>query len=153
VANITRQIGMVLALACAAAAGAAYVLWDDVPSRSSHGSRIFDIPGWDKLNPCSYLISFDGMRTLTFSARRGVRLSERGNPKDARPVAEKSGEWSYDQTRDRYSVTLENEATQYTLYAPPNSDVCILTSGTSTAANLQESWFGRRQLEYEQDAQ
>ena len=37
------------------------------------------------------------------------------------------------------------------LFAPDGSDVCILASGLATGANLQESWFGKRRLEYDQD--
>ena len=53
-------------------AGAAYLLWDEQPASPGGLSRIIDIPGWDKLDPCFYLTSFDGLHALTFSAQRRI---------------------------------------------------------------------------------
>jgi hypothetical protein len=140
-----------LALICIGLIGLTFLLWEERSASVGPQPRALGIPGWDRLDPCSFVSSFDELRTLTFSPRQRVTLSERDDPKAIRPAREKTGEWSYDETRKRYSVIVDNETKQYALLAPPKSDVCILASGSEAAVNLPESWFGKRQIEYEQD--
>jgi hypothetical protein len=99
------------------------------------------VPGWEKLSECSPVGSFDGSKTLSFSADRTVALLDMRDRKN-RSLAESKGAWTYDDTRDRYTVSLNNETRQYALINPDGSNVCILADGDVTAVNLQQSWFG-----------
>ena len=99
--------------------------------------------GWLDLSPCSFTRSFDGTKWLTLADDQSAELREALSPEQGKAGNERvsTGKWSYDETSKQYSVTLNDEATDYTLLSQDGVATCILVKGGLSNADLRESWF------------
>jgi hypothetical protein len=98
--------------------------------------------GWEQLDACSPMQSLDGTKELTFLEDHTVKVVEQeAKTQSALRPSRTAGAWAYDQSTQRYFITLEQQQKSYTLVQPENSEVCILIYGELTAANMRESWF------------
>ena len=103
------------------------------------------VAGWDDLDECSPLTSFDGHKTLDFDRDHNVDLTEEDTPDDEKSKSSERktfGSWSYDKEHKRFTVIVKDTSTNYTLMRPEGSDVCILAVGDLRSVNITESWFG-----------
>jgi hypothetical protein len=103
------------------------------------------VAGWDDLDECSPMTSFDGRKALDFDRDHKVDLTEEDNPDDGKSTKferKTSGTWSYDEEHRRFTIIMNDRWTDYTLMRPEGSDVCILAVGDLRSVNITESWFG-----------
>ena len=113
---------------------------------SSENARRLSRPvveGWDEIDECGSLTSFDGAKTIDFERTQKIVLTEKssnGNDSSERKVI---GTWSFDAEKERYTVSIEGTSLTYQLVKPEDSSVCIFTPGDVGAVNLRDSWFGR----------
>jgi hypothetical protein len=102
-----------------------------------------EVAGWDDIDECGSLKSFDGTKTLDFERSYKVSLTEK-SPNDAdKPERKVDGTWSFDEEKERYIVSFADSSADYALVKPDDSSVCILAPGDAGAVNLRKSWFGR----------
>jgi hypothetical protein len=101
-----------------------------------------EVPGWDGIDECGSLTSFDGMKTLDFENDLKVTLTEKSSDEADKTERKSDGRWSFDAEKERYTVYFK-DAAEYQLVKPEDSSVCILAPGDIGAVNLRESWFGR----------
>lgn len=83
-------------------------------------------------------------RALTFTEQQGVELTEPASDEtDPRTKGGRllQGTWSYDAGSKRYSVTLDEETTTYTLLSRGEPTTCMLLKGELGAADMHASWF------------
>ena len=102
--------------------------------------------GWEELEPCSSLISFNGPTYLTLFEDQHAELLQyipAENGKDATGRVT-DGRWSYNASSARYSVTIGEDTTAYSLFSPEQLSICIMSKGEIGAADLYESWFTPR---------
>jgi hypothetical protein len=103
------------------------------------------VEGWDDLDECSPMTSFDGHKMLDFDRDHKVDLTEEDTPDDENSKKSERktfGTWSYDEEHKRFTVIINDRWTNYTLMRPQGSDVCILAVGDLRSVNITESWFG-----------
>jgi hypothetical protein len=102
------------------------------------------VEGWDDLDECSPMTSFDGHKMLDFDRDHKVDLTEEDTPDENSKKSERKtfGTWSYDEEHKRFTVIINDRWTNYTLMRPESSDVCILAVGDLRSVNITESWFG-----------
>jgi hypothetical protein len=93
-----------------------------------------DIPGWDGISSCSFLVSFDGKRRLRLSENHFARIVEPDQ-------ASADGSWSFDEGTTKYTVTVHDESVPYSVVTPGDGDNCMLIKGDLAAADLSRSWF------------
>jgi hypothetical protein len=108
------------------------------------------VVGWDDLEECGSLTSFDGTKTIDFERDNKVTLTENSSEEDDESEGKSdesarktSGTWSFDEEKERYTVNLKETLLDYMLVKPEDSNVCIFAPGDVDAVNLRESWFGR----------
>jgi hypothetical protein len=101
-----------------------------------------EVPGWDEIDECGSLTSFDGTKTLDFESSHKVTLTEKSSDEADKTEQKSDGTWSFDVETKRYTVYFK-DAAQYQLVKPEDSSVCILAPGDVGAVNLRESWFAR----------
>jgi hypothetical protein len=98
------------------------------------------IPGWSELIACAYTTSFDGTKTLELSDDGKATLDE--SAKSAHGKSDRTdGSWSFDGSSNRYSLTIDNKTTPYTLLSIEPAGTCMLVKGGLDAADLHQSWF------------
>jgi hypothetical protein len=107
-----------------------------------------EIAGWDDIEECGSLTSFDGTKTIDFERDYTVVLTEKSSDEDDKngddkPERKVSGTWAFDAEKERYTVSFEGTSVDYQLVKPEESSVCIFAPGDIGAVNLRESWFGR----------
>jgi hypothetical protein len=119
--------------------GVYYVLSTENARRESRP----EVAGWDDIEECGSLSSFDGTKTIDFERTHSVTLTETPPDGDEKSERKVTGTWSFDEGKERYTVYLENSAIEYSLTKPEDSSVCIFAPGDVDAVNLRESWFGR----------
>ena len=102
-----------------------------------------EVAGFDDIEECGSLTSFDGTKTLDFERDNTAALTEKSPNGDDKPERKVSGTWTFDEEEERYTVSFEGASVDYKLVKPEDSSVCILAPGDVSAVNLQESWFGR----------
>ena len=119
--------------------GVYYILSKENARRQS----LPEVPGWDEIDECGTLRSFDGTKTLDSDRDHKLVLTQKspdGNDKSERKSV---GTWSFDEEDENYTVALENSSVVYQLIKPEDASVCVLAPGDIGAVNLRESWFGR----------
>jgi hypothetical protein len=129
-------------------AGVALVYW--IFFYKSDGARTAQnklaIPGWDDLVPCSDMVSFDGMKALTLHDDHRASFYNKDPlkaPKEGEHDVTAEGTWSFDETSNRYSVTLNGLTTDYLMLSPEDVSTCMLIKGDLEAADLRGSWFAK----------
>ena len=100
------------------------------------------VPGWDDIEECGSLTSFDGTQTIDFEREHKIVRTEKSPSTDDKFERKFTGTWAFAAEKERYTVSFENGLLEYKLVKPEQSSVCILTSGDVDAVNLRESWFG-----------
>jgi hypothetical protein len=101
-----------------------------------------EVPGWEEIDECGSLTSFDGTKTLDFESSHKVTLTEGSSGEGDKTDRKFDGRWSFDAEKERYTVSFK-DAAEDQLVKPEDSSVCILAPGDVGAVNLRESWFGR----------
>ena len=136
--NLQRMI-LPLVLMAALILGVYYILSLENARRASRPV----VAGWDDIEECGSLTSFDGSKTIDFERDHTVTLTEKSPDGDDKSERKSSGTWSFDEEEERYTVSLADKSLEYTLVKPEESSVCIFTPGDDVSAvNLRESWFG-----------
>ncbi|SRR6266571_153053 len=113
---------------------------------SSENARRLSRPvveGWDEIDECGSLTSFDGTKTIDFERTQKIVLTEKSSNDDDSSERKVIGTWSFDAEKERYTVSIEGTSLTYQLVKPEDSSVCIFTPGDVGAVNLRDSWFGR----------
>jgi hypothetical protein len=131
--------------------GSLIVVWFFMGGRSwiasgarddSYHSGYHSPPGWDELQSCEPLRSFDGRKSITFYDDGRAEIWENPSQDETKAVgASQIGRWGYDETSKRYSIEFEEDGSNYYLYSPNSVSICILAKGPVASINLQESWF------------
>jgi hypothetical protein len=127
-------------LVIAVAVGVYFLLLSENARRSSQPS---EVAGWDELEECGSLTSFDGTKTLDFDERHKATLTEKSSDEDEKPERKTGGTWFFNKEKERYTVRFKDAAVDYELAKPEDSSVCILAPGDADEAKLSESWFGQ----------
>jgi hypothetical protein len=129
---------LLLVLAAALILGVYYLLSAENAHRLSRPA----VAGWDDIEECGSLTSFDGTKALDFEHNHRASLTEKSDDAD-KPERKVDGTWSFDPKKELYSVSFGDSPAHYKLVKPEDSSVCILAPGDVSAVNLRESWFGR----------
>jgi len=129
---------LLLVLAPAFILGVYYILSAENAHRLSRPA----VAGWDDIDECGSLRSFDGAKTLDFERNHSASLTEKSDDAN-KPERKVDGTWSFDEEKERYTVSFGDSPAHYKLVKPEDSSVCILTAGDVSAVNLRDSWFGR----------
>ena len=117
---------------------------------SSENARRLSRPvveGWDEIDECGSLTSFDGTKTIDFERTQKIVLTEKSSNGDDSSGRKVTGTWSFDEDKERYTVSFEGISLDYQLIKPEDSSVCIFTPGDVGAVNLRASWFGKTEEE------
>jgi hypothetical protein len=130
---------LVLALAAAAILGVYHLLSAENARRLSQPT----VAGWEDLDECGSLKSFDGTKTLDFERSHKASLTEKSANDADKPERKVDGTWSFDEEKERYTVSIGDSSADYELVKPEDSSVCILAPGDVGAVNLRDSWFGK----------
>jgi hypothetical protein len=130
---------LVAALAAAALLGVYHLLSAENARRLSQPV----VAGWEDLDECGSLKSFDGTKTLDFERSHKASLTEKSANDADKPERKVDGTWSFDEEKERYTVSIGDGSADYELVKPEDSSVCILAPGDVGAVNLRESWFGK----------
>jgi hypothetical protein len=133
------KVLLVTVSAAAALLGLYYLLSAENARRQSQP----EIAGWDDIDACGSLKSFDGTKTLDFDRSHKVSLIEKSSSDADKAERKVDGTWSFDEEKERYVVSLGAGSTEYELIKPEEASVCILTSSDVGAVDLRESWFAR----------
>lgn len=136
---IPHRAVLLTALVAAITLGVYYILSTENARRLSRP----EIPGWDDIEECGSLTSFDGTKTIDFEEDLKIVVTEKSPDGDEKSERKLAGTWSFDAERERYTVSYEDVSLDYKLVKPEDSSVCIFTRGDVEAVNLRESWFGR----------
>jgi hypothetical protein len=105
------------------------------------------IAGFDDIDECGSVTSFDGSKTLDFERDHKVTLTVGALGTANKPEQTINGTWSFNEEQMRYTTIFREGWTDYTLVKPEGSDVCILARGDIGAVNMRESWFGHIETE------
>lgn len=127
-----------LILVAAVILGVYYILSKENAHRSSRPA----VAGWDDIEACGSLTSFDGTKTIDFEREHKIVRTEKSPNADDKSERKSIGTWSFDAEKERYTVSFEDGLLEYKLVKPEESSVCILAPGDVGAVNLRESWFG-----------
>ena len=100
-----------------------------------------EVAGWDDIDECGSLTSFDGTKTIDFERTQKIVLTEKSSNDDDSSERKVIGTWSFDAEKERYTVSIEGTSLTYQLVKPEDSSVCIFTPGDVGAVNLRDSWF------------
>jgi hypothetical protein len=136
--SLQRAIVLVIVMA-AVMFGVYYILSAENAHRESRPA----VAGWDDIEECGSLTSFDGTKTIDFERTHKVTLTEKTGEGDDESESTVAGTWSFDEEKERYTVYLKDSALNYQLIKPEDASVCIFAPGDVDAVNLRESWFGR----------
>jgi hypothetical protein len=137
--NLQKMI-LPLVLMAALILGVYYILSTENARRAARPV----VAGWEDIEECGSLTSFDGTKTIDLERDNKVTLTEKSADGDDKSERKSSGTWSFDEDNERYTVSLADKSLEYTLVKPEESNVCIFTpSDDVDAVNLRESWFGR----------
>jgi hypothetical protein len=116
-------------------------------SENAHRLSRPEVAGWDDIDECGSLTSFDGTKTIDFERTQKIILTETSSNGDDTSERKVTGTWSFDAEKERYTVSFEGTSLAYQLIKPEDSSVCILTPGDIGAVNLRDSWFGTTEEE------
>jgi hypothetical protein len=133
----------IVVLCAAVLLGTYYIL----SAENAHRAARPEVAGWDDIDECGSLKSFDGTKTLDFERSHKVSLTEKSSEGADKPERKVAGTWAFDEEKERYTVSFADSAVDYALVKPHDSSVCILAPGDAVAVNLRESWFGRIESE------
>jgi hypothetical protein len=124
-------------IACAFA-GAIYLTLDTgkEPEQETESSS----PGWEDLLDCSRAALLDGTKELSLSENHRAVLYDKTKKENGRYLTV-NGSWNFDETSKLYTVTLNGEATAYSIVEPEGATLCMLIKGDPGAADLRASWF------------
>jgi hypothetical protein len=129
----------IAALCAAILLGTFYILSAENARRAARP----EVAGWDDIDECGSLKSFDGTKTLDFERSHKVSLTEKSADGADKPERKVAGTWAFDEEKERYTVSFADSSVDYALVKPDDSSVCILAPGDAGAVNLRESWFGK----------
>src|SRR5437879_11500874 len=103
---VRKPTGTVLLLVLAAALilGVYYILSAENAHRLSRPA----VAGWDDIDECGSLTSFDGTRTLDFDRGHKASLTEKASNETDKPERKVDGTWSFDSEKQRYTVSFGN---------------------------------------------
>jgi hypothetical protein len=130
---------LLLVLAAAVILGVYYIL----SAENAHRQSRPEVAGWDDIDECGSLTSFDGTKTLDFERSHKASLTEKASNDADKPERKVDGTWSFDPEKERYTVSFGDSPAHYELVKPEDASVCILAPGDVSSVNLRESWFGR----------
>src|ERR1700730_9268058 len=101
---VIKQTGNVLLLVLAAALilGVYYLLSAENAHRLSRPA----VAGWDDIDECGSLTSFDGTKTLDFEHNHRASLTEKASNDSDKPERKVDGTWSFDAEKERYTVSF-----------------------------------------------
>lgn len=107
-----------------------------------HGSPAANLPtaikGWDELVSCSLLTSLDGKRTLNLNDDGQGKLEDH----NANKTVEQIVKWSLiNPDLHNFRISFAGSSGVYKLVSSSDNKICLLISGSETAANLDTSWF------------
>jgi hypothetical protein len=94
-------------------------------------------PGWDQLTRCSFVTSFDGNKSLSFSEDGRAEMYDNTH-KDNDAII---GEWRFDEATNLFTVTFTGISNSYAMAEPGQGPICMLLKGELQAADLKGSWF------------
>jgi hypothetical protein len=84
------------------------------PPRSQVAAPPSRVVGWDDLDECSPMTSFDGHKTLDFDRDHNVDLTEEDTPDDEKSKKSERktfGTWSCDEEHKRFTVIINDRWT------------------------------------------
>ncbi len=124
-------------IACAVT-GAIYLTLDtgEEPEQAAKSSS----PGWENLLDCSHTASLDGTKELNLSENHRAVLYDKTKKENGRYLTF-NGDWNFNEATTLYTVSLNGEATVYSIVEPEDAAVCMLIKGDLGAADLRASWF------------
>jgi hypothetical protein len=139
-----QRAALLFVLIAAVMLGVYYILSTENARRLSRP----EIAGFDDIEECGSLTSFDGTKTLEFERDNTATLTEKSSDEDDKngddkPERKSSGTWAFDEEKEHYTVSFEGTSVDYRLVKPEDSSVCIFAPGDVEAVNLRESWFGK----------
>jgi len=85
---------------------------------SSENARRLSRPvveGWDEIDECGSLTSFDGTKTIDFERTQKIVLTEKSSNDDDSSERKVIGTWSFDAEKERYTVSIEGTSLTYQL--------------------------------------
>ena len=77
-----------------------------------------EVSGWDDIDECGSLTSFDGTKTLDFERDYKTTLTEKSSNGDDKPERKSTGTWAFDAEKERYTVSFEGSTVDYNLVKP-----------------------------------
>lgn len=137
---MTPRLGPILLLSAVVLAG--YFLFGR--ERTSVPPPLLAIAGFDDIDECGSVTSFDGSKTLDFERDHKATLTVRPFGSANKPEQTIDGTWSFNEEQMRYTTIFRDG---WTVVKPEGSDVCILARGDIGAVNMRESWFGHIETE------
>jgi hypothetical protein len=102
------------------------------------------VPGWKEISYCSPFYS--GKQMLTFRKNGVVELRD-----DLMRGSARSGTWGYDAGLGHFHTAIEQQPAKYFLMRINSDSICILATGSPTAANLETAWFSHNEQEDPRD--
>ncbi len=95
------------------------------------------VAGWDGISQCSFTSSFDGKKHLSLSENHFARI-------EGPDQASVDGSWSFDESSSKYTITVRNDPSTYSVVTPGDGANCMLIKGDPGTADLPQSWFYSR---------
>jgi hypothetical protein len=142
-----QRVVLPFILMAGAVVGVYYILSTENARRSSRPA----VAGWDDIEKCGSLTSFDGTKTMDLDRTYKLVLTEKSPNGDEKSERKSIGAWSFDAEKERYTVSFADTSLVYQLVKPAESSVCIFTTGDVGAVNLRESWFGQIEEKEEEE--
>jgi hypothetical protein len=132
----TRYLWLTL-WACLAV-GTAYLVFRP-PTKTDDAEEVWP-NGFADLLDCEYTGSLDGTKELDLLDNQHAVLYDKSIEENGK-YHTVEGSWAFNETAKSYTVTLNGNATSYSLVKPPG--ICMLVKGDGATADLQASWFSR----------
>ena len=145
--SILQRMALPFILMAAVILGVYYILSTENARRSARPL----VAGWDDIEECGSLTSFDGTKTIDLDRAHKVVLTEKTPDSDDKSERKSIGTWSFDAEKEHYTVSFADTSLDYKLVKPEESSVCIFAPGDVGAVNLRESWFGQIEEKEEEE--
>ena len=145
--SILQRMALPFILMTAVILGVYYILSTENARRSARPL----VAGWDDIEECGSLTSFDGTKTIDLDRAHKVVLTEKAPDSDDKSERKSIGTWSFDAEKEHYTVSFADTSLDYKLVKPEESSVCIFAPGDVGAVNLRESWFGQIEEKEEEE--
>jgi hypothetical protein len=145
--SILQRMALPFILMAAVILGVYYILSTENARRSARPV----VAGWDDIEECGSLTSFDGTKTIDLDRAHKVVLTEKTPDSDDKSERKSIGTWSFDAEKEHYTISFADTSLDYKLVKPEESSVCIFAPGDVGAVNLRESWFGQIEEKEEEE--